>query len=118
METITIENIIKEKPLKNEKVIWLKSNTDVQFGELYLTANRIAYLKDANPFAGMLKFFIKSARSAILFNIELKGIKAIARAPRGINKNILDITYNNNLHVKFLVDSFEAWESSIKSLIA
>jgi hypothetical protein len=115
MTTLTIDNILREGTIKNENALWLKSMINGQPGRLYLTSKRIAFLKEANAFAGLLKLFVKSARSAFLFNIELNRIKKISREAFGINKNVLTINYNDE-QVKFLVSDFEAWDFHLHKL--
>jgi|GEM_PF-2582446 hypothetical protein len=115
MITLTIDSILSEGTIKNENALWLKSMINGQPGRLYLTSKRIAFLKEANAFAGLLKLFVKSARSAFLFNIELNRIKKISREALGVNKNVLTINYNDE-QVKFLVSDFEAWDFHLHKL--
>jgi hypothetical protein len=117
MENLTVENLKTEGTIKDESALWLKSKINAQPSRLYLTNKRIAYRKDANPFAGLLlKLFVKSARANIIFNIELKEIQNISKASFGANKTVLAIKYGNNLEVKFWVNDYNSWETELKKL--
>ena len=115
MGNTTFETLKKEGIIKNESALWMKSKLNAQPGRLYLTNNRIVYVKNANPFAGLLiLLLIKSTRNKILYDIELGTIKDISRESFGANKNIMAITHGSDQTVKFSVNNFENWESDIK----
>ncbi len=69
-----------EKLIINDPhAVWMQTETMEVKGSLKLTDKRLVFVKDANPFAGILKLFMKSQRSHVLHDFPLNSIKNYSR---------------------------------------
>lgn len=117
MEEITLEKINQEGILLEESALWNIKKLNAQPGRIYLTTKRIAFKKNANPFAGpLLKIFLKRQDTHFAQNLPIEKIKDITQESFGVNKNILAITLENDSVVKFSVKDFNQWKEKIITL--
>lgn len=78
-----------EKLIVNDPhVTWKKGGTMDEAGQLKLTDKRLVFVKNANEFAGPLKWFVKSFREQVLLEFPLEKIKSFSVAAIGKNKRI------------------------------
>ncbi len=69
-----------EKLLINDPyAMWMKTEMMAIQGSLKLTDKRLVFVKNANPFAGLLQLFMKSQRSCVLQDFSLGTIKNYSR---------------------------------------
>lgn len=69
-----------EKLLINDPhAMWMKTEMMAVMGSLKLTDKRLVFVKNANPFAGILQLFMKSQRSHVLHEYPLENIKSYSR---------------------------------------
>lgn len=69
-----------EKLLINDPhAIWMKTEMMAIRGSLKLTDKRLVFVKNAHPFAGLLKLFLKSLRSYVLHEYPLELLKNYSR---------------------------------------
>jgi len=118
MENLPFELTGDEQVFRNETALWMKAKLNAQAGRLYLTDQRILFVKNQNPLAGvLLKLLVKSARGGVLYDIPLSDIKSFSRESFGANKNILKLSYGDGETVKFSLNkNYEEWEDELKRL--
>ncbi|MDQ3112252.1 MAG: hypothetical protein M3R17_20395 [Bacteroidota bacterium] len=69
-----------EKLLINDPhAMWMKSEMMAVMGTLKLTDKRLVFVKNANPFAGILALFMKSQRSHVLHEYMLGKINSYSK---------------------------------------
>jgi hypothetical protein len=70
-----------EKLLVNDPhAMWMKSDMMGVQGQLKLTDRRLVFVKNANPFAGLLVLFFKSLQAQVLIEFPLNEITEISRS--------------------------------------
>jgi len=106
------ENLIKE-----EAAIYVKSKIIVQMGRMYLTTKRLVFIKNANPFFGLIRLLFKSLRGNILFDIPLKDITHYEKSKYGLNKRVLKLKLQDGQEPKFILSSkYKEWDQTFKSV--
>lgn len=69
-----------EKLLINDPhAMWMKTEMMAVMGSLKLTDKRLVFVKNANPFAGILGLFMKSQRSHVLHEYPLQNIVSFSK---------------------------------------
>jgi hypothetical protein len=92
-----------EKEIFNEVGLWSKAKLNAQPGRLTLTNKRILFVKNSNPFAGLLiRLLFKKQGSHVTHDISLKNLKNYEQVTYGINKNVLSLDLNDGTNVKFI----------------
>jgi len=105
------ENLIKE-----ETVSYIKNKLHVQFGRMYLTTKRLVFVKNMNPFFGLIGMLFKSLRGGVLFDIPLSDISSYENVKYGLNKKVLGLKLTDGRELKFALSSkYEEWEQAFKS---
>lgn len=111
------EELAKEEILKEEKIGYLKSKLNLMQGTLYLTTNRLvldAHKAGVGGF-GILGSLLKKnvEKKSFGFNLEFKDIKNVAQGKHGVQKNILEITDNQNETFRIMVKDYQEWENEL-----
>jgi hypothetical protein len=69
-----------EKLLINDPhAMWMKTEVMAVMGSLKLTDKRLVFVKNANPFAGILGIFMASQRSHVLHEYPLGSIQSFSK---------------------------------------
>ncbi len=103
---------MSEETLKEEKVGYLKSKLNLLQGKLVLTRSRLVL--DAHKTTaggGILGLILKSRveKKNYGFDLELKRIKNIEQGKHGLQKNILEVTDDNENTYRILVKDYQEW---------
>ncbi len=113
------ELLEKEGIEKEEKVGYLKSSMNLLQGTLYLTPNRILLNAHKTGVGGfgilgsILKRKVESTNYG--FDLTFEEIKAINRGKHGIQKNVLEITSNDDITYRIMVKNFDEWSDAINT---
>ncbi|TMU50367.1 hypothetical protein [Flagellimonas algicola] len=111
------EKLEKEEILKEEKIGFLKSKLNLMQGILYLTPNRLvldAHKTGVGGF-GILGALLKRKveKKSFGFSLDFKDIKKIAQGKHGVQKNVLEITDNQNKTFRIMVKNYQEWENEL-----
>ncbi len=107
----------KEGILKEEKVGYLKSSLNLMQGTLYETPKRLVLTAHKTGVGGMgilgalLKKKVKKNND--VFNLEFKDIKEIRQGKHGVQKNVLEITDNQNNTYRITVKNYPECENEL-----
>jgi hypothetical protein len=105
-----------EKLLVNDPYAsWMKTEMMAIPGSLKLTDKRLVFVKNANQFAGPLKWFIKSMRSQVLHEYPLTSIKSFSRETH-FKSEWLVIDNGIERPKKFMTPKIEVLEAELKRL--
>jgi len=85
-------------------------------GQLKLTENRIVFVKNANPFAGILALCFKSQRAHVVHDIRLSDIKNYSLATFGKSTRLV-IETGFSLPLTFATPKFEIFAGELKRLL-
>jgi hypothetical protein len=114
----------KEGISKQEKVTFFKSKINALEGQIYLTPTRLVVMSvSANKvrLGGLVGAFIeltkKKTYPVLQLNIELDKIKDLNKGKFGLNRNILEITNQEDEVIKVGVKNYEEWESLLKAKV-
>ena len=112
----------KEGISKQEKVTFFKSKINALEGQIYLTPTRLVVMSvSANKvrLGGLVGAIIeltkKKTYPVLQLNIELDKIKDLNKGKFGLNRNILEITNQEDEVIKVGVKNYEEWESLLKA---
>jgi hypothetical protein len=104
-----------EKLLINDPhAMWMKSNTMAVMGSLKLTDKRLVFVKNANPFAGILALFMKSQRSHVLHEYQLASIKSYSKEKHFKSERIV-IDNGVDRPKKYATSKIESIEMELKN---
>ena len=112
------EELASEGILKEEKVGYLKSKLNMMQATLYLTPDRVVL--DAHKTGvgglGLLGALLKKKveKKSFGFNLAFKDIKGIAQGKHGVQKNVLEVTNQQDETFQILVKNYQEWESELK----
>lgn len=115
-EPLTNEGILKE-----EKVGYLKSKINLMQGTLYLTPNRLALEANKSGVGGMglLGSLLKKKveKSNFIFDLEFKDISDVSQGKHGAEKNVLEITDNQNNTYRVVVKNYDDWGNELNKMV-
>lgn len=107
-----MKNVIKE-----EKVGYLQSKINMMQGNLYLTPTKLILEAHKTGVSGLgilgslLKRKVESKTYG--FDLDLKQIKKVTQGKQGLQKNVLEITSNQDETYRIIVKDYTNWESSL-----
>lgn len=120
MEHETFELRTDEEILRAEPVLWMKHKMFAKNGDLILTNQRLVFDESPPPIHGIAgeiaKFFFKSLRGGVRFDIPLKEIRSMSKDSFGLNI-MMSLTYGAESNVKFggIGKTFDLWQAALKS---
>jgi hypothetical protein len=104
-----------EKLLINDPhAMWMKSEMMAVMGSLKLTDKRLVFVKNANPFAGILALFMKSQRSHVLHEYPLESIKSYSQEKHYKSARIV-IDNGIDRPKKYTTSKIESFEMELKN---
>jgi len=116
-----LSELEKEGISKQEKVTFFKSKISALEGQIYLTPSRLVVMSVSGTkvrLGGLVGAIIeltkKKSYPVLQLNIELDKIKNLNKGKFGLNKNILEITNQDDEVIKVGVKNYEEWESLLK----
>jgi hypothetical protein len=105
--------------IKQENIGYLKLKINLQQGTLTLTNSAVAL--DAHKTGvsglGLLGAFLKKKveKNNTVFNLAFADIKTVAQGKHGMQKNVLEITDQQNNTHRIIVKDYADWESVLRS---
>lgn len=112
------EKLVQVGIQKSEKVGYFKSKFNLLQGTLNLTPDRLileAHKTGVGGF-GALGFLLKMKveKKNFGFNLRFEEIITIKQGKQGVQRNILEITDNQDTTYRILVNNYQEWESELK----
>lgn len=92
------EGIIKE-----EGVLYLKSTLNAQRGRLYVTTQRIVFIKAMNNIQRLMGI------SPVVCNVPRTTLTGVSQSKQGLNKNVLCMALSDGSEYRFLVNDYSSW---------
>ncbi|MBL7912065.1 MAG: hypothetical protein JNJ41_13485 [Bacteroidia bacterium] len=108
---------MNDKILKTEKVGYLKSKINLQQATLTMTATKISLQcnKTAMGGLGLLGALLRKRIEKIdtVFDLDLESIRSVEQGKFGAEKNVMQITFNQNVTYRVIVNNYKEWEDLI-----
>jgi hypothetical protein len=103
--------------LKKEAVGYLKSSFNLQQGTLLMTDQfiRLEAHKAGVGGLGLLGFLLKSKVEKVntIFHLHFDAVQSVEQGKHGAQKNILEITDNENIKHRIIVKNYSEWADAI-----
>jgi hypothetical protein len=104
-----------EKLLINDPyAMWMKTEMMAVMGALKLTDKRLVFVKNANPFAGILGLFMPSQRSHVLHEYPLESIQSFSKEKHFKSVRIV-IDNGKDRPKKYVTSKIASFEGELKN---
>lgn len=116
------ENLKDEGIIKEEKVLHLKTKVMALQGTLYLTSMSLVLDSHKTGVSGMGLLTTALNKQLVEkknfgFDWKLQDIKKITQGKHGVQKNVLEVTNNNDETFRIIVKNYQEWEGELKKYL-